>query len=266
MTAESVARVAIGAPEDVFALRQSGRAAAAAVGRDEADQVRIATALSELGREVVAHGVSATAVFAIAPDGTLTIEIAGFPRAVNGRRGNGATGLGAARKLVDEVIVADAPEPGRMNVTLRVRGTGAEVARRIKELRRLMARSATPGPLDELRLENRDLIATLEQLQHHDEQLARLNAELEETNRGVMAMYAQLADELEETNRGVVALYAELDDKTLRLNEASEAKSRFLASVSHELRGRSIRCWDWRVCCWTQAAIPSRSSSASSWS
>ena len=51
-----------------------------------------------------------------------------------------------------------------------------------------------------------------------------------------MALYTQLSEELEETNRGVVALYAELDEKSAQLREASEAKSRFLANVSHELR------------------------------
>ena len=49
-------------------------------------------------------------------------------------------------------------------------------------------------------------------------------------------MYGQLSDELAETNRGVVALYAELDEKSVELARASEAKTRFLANVSHELR------------------------------
>ena len=51
-----------------------------------------------------------------------------------------------------------------------------------------------------------------------------------------MALYHQLSEELEETNRGVVALYAELDEKSVQLRAASEAKTRFLANVSHELR------------------------------
>ncbi len=59
---------------------------------------------------------------------------------------------------------------------------------------------------------------------------------MEETNRGVLALYSELSEELEETNRGVVALYAELDEKSRQLREASEAKSRFWANVSHELR------------------------------
>jgi signal transduction histidine kinase len=50
------------------------------------------------------------------------------------------------------------------------------------------------------------------------------------------AEIALLASELEETNRGVVALYAELDDRAVQLREASELKSRFLWYMSHEFR------------------------------
>jgi signal transduction histidine kinase len=47
---------------------------------------------------------------------------------------------------------------------------------------------------------------------------------------------AALRAELEETNRGVVALYAELESQADRLREATELKSRFLAYMSHEFR------------------------------
>jgi signal transduction histidine kinase len=50
------------------------------------------------------------------------------------------------------------------------------------------------------------------------------------------AEIAGLRDELDETNRGVVALYAELDDKAAALREATELKSRFLSYMSHEFR------------------------------
>ena len=97
-------------------------------------------------------------------------------------------------------------------------------------------------PLDELRLQNRDLVAVLEEVQARKEELERVNAELEETNRGVMALYGELSDELERTNQGVVALYAEIDDKNRLLGEASESKTRFLNNISHELRtpGNSV--------------------------
>lgn len=45
-----------------------------------------------------------------------------------------------------------------------------------------------------------------------------------------------LRAELEETNRGVVALYAELDIQAEQLRQATELKSRFLAYMSHEFR------------------------------
>ena len=42
--------------------------------------------------------------------------------------------------------------------------------------------------------------------------------------------------ELDETNRGVVALYAELDTQAQQLQRATDLKSRFLAYMSHEFR------------------------------
>jgi signal transduction histidine kinase len=47
---------------------------------------------------------------------------------------------------------------------------------------------------------------------------------------------ASLRAEIEETNRGVLALYAELDDQAEQLRQATELKSRFLAYMSHEFR------------------------------
>jgi signal transduction histidine kinase len=46
----------------------------------------------------------------------------------------------------------------------------------------------------------------------------------------------RLGQELAETNRGVLALYAELDDRAQALGQMSETKTRFLSDMSHELR------------------------------
>lgn len=50
------------------------------------------------------------------------------------------------------------------------------------------------------------------------------------------AELASLRAELEETNRGVLALYAELDMQAEELRRATELKSQFLAYMSHEFR------------------------------
>jgi signal transduction histidine kinase len=64
------------------------------------------------------------------------------------------------------------------------------------------------------------------------DRLAALESELTERD----AQIERMAVELAETNRGVLALYAELDDNAARLREASELKSRFLSYMSHEFR------------------------------
>jgi signal transduction histidine kinase len=50
------------------------------------------------------------------------------------------------------------------------------------------------------------------------------------------AELAVLEAELSETNKGVLALYAELDENAVQLREAADLKSRFLSYMSHEFR------------------------------
>ncbi len=226
-----VASLALTRTEDVFALRQCGRSAAAAIGLEEPDQVRLATALSELGRQALAQPVGASATFRMEADGSIEVEIEGLSSGAPDL----SSAIQAARRLVTDVVVTQSADGTRTGVRLArhprrdSRPTPATVDAAIRA-------SLSSGPLEDLRIQNHDLIAALDELRTRQEELLRVNEELEETNRGVLAMYSQLSDELEETNRGVVALYAELDDKTMQVKQASDSKSRFLASISHELR------------------------------
>jgi signal transduction histidine kinase/CheY-like chemotaxis protein len=103
-------------------------------------------------------------------------------------------------------------------------------------IRERLAAATPQTAIGELRRQNQDLISALDDLKQQKEHLETLNAEVQETNRGVMALYKELSEELEQTNRGVVALYAELEDTSDRLRAALESKDRLWANISHELR------------------------------
>ena len=61
-------------------------------------------------------------------------------------------------------------------------------------------------------------------------------AELEAIVADQAQQIEAMQTELDETNRGVVALYAELDTQAQQLQRATDLKSRFLAYMSHEFR------------------------------
>jgi signal transduction histidine kinase len=56
------------------------------------------------------------------------------------------------------------------------------------------------------------------------------------TEDELRAQVDALQVEIDETNKGVLALYAELDTQAAQLREATDLKSRFLAYMSHEFR------------------------------
>jgi signal transduction histidine kinase len=216
-----LARLDVRDPDGVFAARQLGRGLAGLLELDRQDQIRVATALSEISRSVVTAGLRGVITFGIDDlDLVLTVTVNGAPP---------SDGVASAGRLMDRVTV----EGSVVRMTKR-RPPGVRPDRRLVSEQLAAARSQSA--LDELRRQNQDLIAALDDLRQQKDQLVLLNGELLQTNQGVMAMYNELSSELEQTNRGVVALYAELDETSERLRAASESKDRFWANVSHELR------------------------------
>jgi signal transduction histidine kinase len=233
---EPLVRVRMRNEQDVFAVRQLGRELARLAGLEGQDQTRVATALSEVGRLMLAAGEGADVRIGVTPGAraTLLIEV---EHSVPDDAGRLTAELGPVGRLVDTMEVGDGSTGTVVRMARRLPPSAPPLTpERMEEIRAGLARHVPGTPLDELGVQNQQLIAALEEVRKQRDDLARLNAELAETNRGVMALYHQLSDELEATNRGVVALYAELDEKSVQLRAASEAKTRFLANVSHELR------------------------------
>ncbi|MFG1605645.1 ATP-binding protein [Actinoplanes sp. NPDC049265] len=231
-----LAQIRLRVAQDVFVVRQLGREVAREMGLEEQDQTRVATALSEAARVMVASGQVTTVAFRLAqgPAPSLLVEMT---RPVGADAAPVAEQLRVAGRLVDMMEVDDGETGTVVRMARRLpAGANSLTPESMDEIRARLDAHRPGTPLDELAVQNQQLISALDEVRAQRDDLARLNAELEETNKGVMALYHQLSEELEETNRGVVALYAELDEKSVQLRAASEAKSRFLANVSHELR------------------------------
>ena len=229
-------RMRLRVEQDIFVVRQLGREVARAVGLEAQDQTRLATALSEIARLVLVAGPDAEAVFTVVPGRVSSLQVL-MKHPVPGEAGRLAPQLEQVGRLVDTMEVGDDEAGTVVRMARRLPHSAAPLTPDRMDDIRARLESYVPGtPFEELAVQNQQLIAALDEVRAQRDDLARLNSELEETNRGVMALYHQLSDELEETNRGVVALYAELDEKSVQLRAASEAKTRFLATVSHELR------------------------------
>lgn len=216
---------------DVVLVRQKARTVAAALKFDMQDQTRIATAVSEIARNTFQYGGGGKAEFALqtTPRKVLFITIRDKGRGISNldeifagkyvsQTGMGL-GLIGARRLMDEFHVESNPGQGTKVVLGKLTPSRFDnlTARDMETLLGKIEKSAD-DPYEEVRSQNKELLSTLEELRARQEDLAQLNRELDETNRGV------------------VALYAELNDKADFLQRASELKSHFLSNMSHEFR------------------------------
>ncbi|HEX6202518.1 MAG TPA: ATP-binding protein, partial [Thermoanaerobaculia bacterium] len=241
--------VALRHEADVVLVRQRARLIAELLGFGKVDQTRIATATSEVARNALEHGGGGRADFAVstAPPAALVVRVRDsgpglsldeLPAAASERLEAG-TGLLLTRRLMDGFAVESPPDGGTLVALakhLPPRAVDELVPERLRGLVAELARRPPESLLEELQQQQQELLAVLEDLTARQEALTAANQELEETNRGVMALYADVTQELDETNRGVVALYAQLDDQAQRLREVDALKDRFISYLSHEFR------------------------------
>jgi signal transduction histidine kinase len=214
-SAQRILAIGLANEQDVVLVRQRARQVSHLLGFSQQDQVRIATAVSEVARGACQAGFGGRAAFLIRD-----VERRQYLE-VTISAGNGTQGpmpddaVVTAHRLMEECEVAHGVITMRKLLPAQP-WIGPE---RLSEMAAELAKdSPVANTYNELQLQNRELVTTLAELRERQEDLLSLTRELEDTNRGI------------------VALYAEIEDKAERLRRADEMKSRFLSNTSHELR------------------------------
>ena len=223
--------VRVAREEDVVTARQRARHLGELLGLDPQAQTRLATAVSEMSRNAFRYAGSGSVEFGIdQQSGMLTIVVKdhgpGIPHLASILDGTyrSTTGMGVGivgtQRLVDGFEITSSPGHGT-TVTLRKAIPRRSLPVGVDDVRRLtdaLARAQSIPQASEVELQSHELVAALAELAQRHEELARLNAELQDTNRGVLA------------------LYSELDEKAETLQRADAMKSKFLSNMSHEFQ------------------------------
>jgi signal transduction histidine kinase len=232
MNTQRILSVALDSDQDVVLVRQRARQLSDLLGFSQQDQVRIATAVSEVARVACHRGSGGRAAFSLLKLGPHQhLEVVVNP-GTGPRKASSPVGLqeGITRSLPELALITASrlmdscevePEQGPATaITMRkaLPPQAMVVPSRLAEISERLASSPLANTLQELQLQNQELVATMAELRERQEDLLSLTRELEDTNRGI------------------VALYAEIEDKAERLRRADEMKSRFLSNTSHELR------------------------------
>src|SRR5690349_14468722 len=227
----SLYELALRNERDVVQARQRARDIAAMLGFDNQEQIRIATATSEMARNAFRYARNGKVQFAVqnATRPFLEIRIAdsgpgisNLRDIIDGRyRSDTGMGLGiiGTKRLMDQFEIGSSSSGTLIRMAKELHPIAEPLTSgKLRELRERIHALSPESPYEEIDRQNRELLKTLQELRARQEELAILNRELEDTNRGV------------------VALYAELDERADYLRRASELKTNFLSNVSHEFR------------------------------
>jgi signal transduction histidine kinase/CheY-like chemotaxis protein len=233
MAVTALSSISLNFEYDLVAARRRARQVGALLGFDEQDQTRIATVVSEIARNALRYAGGGRLELGVADrNGSQALTISVVDRGpgiqnleeILSGRYRSTTGMGigltGARRLMDDLQIATAVGKGTtVTITKLLPPNAPPLTReRLTKVVDGLARQTPESPLEEIQQQNAELLQALSELNDRRDEQERLNQELEDTNRGVLA------------------LYAELDEKAETLRRADQVKSRFLSDMGHEFR------------------------------
>ncbi|MBK8599035.1 MAG: histidine kinase [Holophagales bacterium] len=218
---------------DVVLVRQRARTIAGLLGFVHIDQTRIGTAVSEIARNAFQYAGGGRVDFLLDEKARPPLflvrvidrgpGIEDLPAILAGRfrsRTGMGMGIAGARRLVDSFDVQSRAGEGTAVVLAKAVPAGAPpvTLALIAKITGELGRRSPEDPFEEIQLQNQELLGAMNELRRRQEELEALNRELEDTNRGM------------------VALFAELDENASRLKRANDLRAAFLSNMSHEFR------------------------------
>ncbi|MGE5411829.1 MAG: ATP-binding protein [Clostridiales bacterium] len=219
--------------QDIVFSRQRARQISELIGFDLREQTSIATAVSEIARNAFSYAGESNVYFLFddkSSPAMFIIKVSDHGPGIKDMdiilsgKYSSKTGLGmgivGSRRLMDYFKVESAPGLGTTIIMGKILPKEGKPDLK-EEAIRISKELVKKNPQDlyeEMRQQNQELLRSLDEIKKRQEDLVILNKELEETNRGV------------------VALYAELDERAEHLKAINEIKTKFLSNMSHEFK------------------------------
>src|SRR6185312_222753 len=186
---------------DVVQARQRARELAGMLGFDNQEQIRLATATSEMARNAFRYARQAKVDFELSQEDPQKLEvvisdhgpgISNLEEILEGRyRSRTGMGLGivGTRRMMDSFDISTRPSATVVRMGKALPASTPPITRfRAQKIASDLDQKPAETPYEEIERQNRELLKTFQELRARQEELAVLNRELEDTNRGVVAL------------------------------------------------------------------------------
>ncbi|MEO7676144.1 MAG: ATP-binding protein, partial [Verrucomicrobiota bacterium] len=228
-------KVEIRYEHDVVLSRQRARQVSELLGFNVHDQVRIATAVSEIARNAFRYAKGGKIEFFVETDPQPILRmvitdqgsgIPNLPQVLEGKyisRTGMGLGITGAKKLMDRFEISSTTKGTTVTLERFIESRADQFSHSfIANITQALAKQNSQEPFAEVQQQNQELLAAFSELETRQNELARLNFALGEAQKKLNLQNEQLEIRVEE--------------RTSELKESLLQMERFCYSIAHDLK------------------------------